>query len=288
MLDKPRKNEEVDLICKKIAEKYENLPYFAYTYNKGRSTFVRMCFCERHYSEEGEKFTKVYKYGKYIDSNTGKVLKGKRKGAIEVYKKGEVVEKVCYFTNKTKVFVCHQKSQLIAFINDLKSFLIDVYAELGAEIHNALPIKKINYKLNAKVFKPIARMWNNTFDKVSVLSEELITLSTSEKHKIGIERLRSQINSEREKGKFIFIKDEHCFSIGQTYLETINNGIYKDVNFYDPNFKTVAIHYLREGLKEFKKRCELYIRHFLKLVQDLQSKDLLPNSFDVRKYELMI
>ena len=78
MLDKPRKKEDIDSICKKIAEKYDNLPYFAYTYNKVKSMFVRMCFCERHYNEEGEKITKIYKYGKYIDSNTGKVLKGKR------------------------------------------------------------------------------------------------------------------------------------------------------------------------------------------------------------------
>ena len=73
------------------------------------------------------------------------------------------------------------------------------------------------------------------------------------------------------------VKDKHDFSDGQKYLKVINNGLYKNINLRDPNFKTVAIHYLREGFCEFKTLCSLYLRHIIMAIEDLQRIALLPD-----------
>ena len=288
MLDKPRSKEEKAFICEQLAKKYDNLPYFCYSYFKGKSEFIRLFFCERHFIKEGITSEKTYKYGKYIDPNTGRTLKSKRSDSIEVFSKGQTVTSTSFFTNKTKVFVCYTKSQLTYFINNLKEYLSSLYEQLGAKFVDAIPVKKMNYENKPKVCKPVARLWNKTFSLIQDISELLIEKSVSDTYKIGIERLLSCISSERNAGYFVFVKDKNEFSDGQKYLKNINGGLYSDINFYDPDFKTVAIHFLREGFQEFKKKCELYVRHILMLIKEMQTVDFLPKTFDVVGFEKML
>lgn len=286
MLNKEYTNEELDYICKKIDKKYNELPYFAYTFEDGKAKMLKMFFCEREYSKEGEKVTKTYKYGRYADPITGEILKNKRKDAVIIYSKGEKVTTIEHFSNKTKTFVVINKKMLRCFIQELKDYLYDIYEEMGAEIIKMSPIKKIRYRESKRVFKPVIHKWNNTFEKVQRMIENI---DKDVKRKYGsnyakeIMNLATIINSEITQRKFKLSMEYMEIDTGEKWFKAYNNGLYKDYDLKDYKKRKVAIYVLRDYFNSgLRTLCDSYIFHIKMIIKQFIKEKRLPE--EINKY----
>lgn len=175
LLDYDRDASVISKICDEISNRFENLPYFAYSYKQGNGNYLCMFFSERHFFIEGKPC--YYKSDTYRNKKTGMKTSKNDPDAIIEHRAGEMKKSKKFYSNKSTCFKITSKKFFLSWIADLKEWFISLLEnKFGASIDNLITLPKFALSGLKTTHLHNALVWNRTLCEVEDSINEVVNV----------------------------------------------------------------------------------------------------------------